>query len=277
VPSTELPHRDPAPADDDAAEALWRSGRDAAREDVRSIFAPRRARCPTCGAEEASSSGRCPRCGTAYAERRRRGPSRRGRLAALAGAVGVLAVAGVFVLIFAPGVRRVSDRAEQLAAHRSADTTRATAAALTAAEAPRFGRGPTVPTGAPAATLAARAALLRRAEGLITGDVSHRAAAGLLDRPARATVCSPTPDTSGRRAAEGDPAQTDLTYSCLAEQAAISPNATTAGGEIGLPFDLRMHTDTGALAWCAVQPPAGERGLQADEVPPPPSPACAGQ
>ncbi|MGI8921102.1 MAG: hypothetical protein ACR2HD_05440 [Solirubrobacteraceae bacterium] len=275
------PHPDPPvpgaerAGPDASSDDIWQAGRIAAREQVRGAFAPRTRRCESCGAEESSSTRFCPHCGVAYAERRRRGLSRRARAIAL-GLTLVAAVAAVLVSgVLAPSLQR-ADRvqgqreARQLAALYAADYRR-----RVAEQAPRFARGPRAFTHPVTGALRSRGRLLAFAEAAITADARRRVAAGLLAGPAISTSCEPYPPTSQRGAAEANPAALDLVYDCLAAETPVRA-ASGVVGTIGYPFLLRLHYDSGRMAWCKTNPVPGERGVQALEGQAPLSRACGG-
>jgi hypothetical protein len=257
------------------AEDVWAAGRAAARKQVRAVFAPRVQRCEHCGAESASTTRFCPSCHAPYAARRGRGPSRRVRWM-LAGLVVVGALVGALVAgVFAPGLRSSDTAQARAQARRVAAQNAALYRVLVAEQRPHIARGPVAAPGPRAATIAARARLLAFARAQITADARVRVAAHELGGPIITTSCDPYPATTGRSAAESSPRATDLLYDCLAVQAEIRATVRNPAGELGYPFLLRVHYDSGEVAWCATTPSPGEAGIGLATRRPPLSPVCS--
>ena len=174
----------------------WAQARDATREDVRAVFAPRERTCPSCGHVQSGCGRLCERCGADLTARQPKPrPWRKVGLAALV----VVILAAVSYPLFAS--LRDDAGAERAAAERRQ-------AALEQRERERLRRESRPvrragPAAAGAGPLEHRAALLGYAERQITADARRRVAEGELRGRILGTACTPYPEdgrTAYRRA-----------------------------------------------------------------------------
>ena len=233
---------------------------------MREVFASHRhpdvtRTCGFCGREAATQFEHCPHCGHSYFER----PPRLGRVARRALlALGALLVMGLAAWL----VPQLVDYR-----HHSDAQTRATQAALVAAERrrlraeqrPRHGRAVALRPAAGATArerLRARRLLVARVEASITADARSRVAAGLLTgQPPSGTSCGPLV----RNQVAGDEenlAKEIGRYSCVA----VTRNAVHAGRRVGLfgiPFVAAVDFRRFTYVWCKDNPAANasETGL----------------
>ena len=116
-------------------------------------------------------------------------------------------------------------------------------------------------SGAPEAVrLAARAALLRRAESAISDDARARADAGELEGRPQGADCEPYPKRSDRADwPDRDPAAARGVYDCLVFVRAIASTDTNIGGKLGYPFRAVLDFRRFSVAWCKTNPVPGER------------------
>ena len=138
-------------------------------------------------------------------------------------------------------------------------------------------------SGAPdAERLAARAALLQRAETAISDDARARAEAGELEGRPQGTECEPYPKRSDR----ADWPDRDLgaargVYDCLVFVRAIASTETNVGGQLGYPFRAvldfeRFSVDVvqdqpGARRARRARPAHGARAARRPAAPPRPA------
>jgi hypothetical protein len=115
--------------------------------------------------------------------------------------------------------------------------------------------------GAPdAGVVAAREALLRRAERAISEDARARADAGELEGNPQGTQCEPYP----RRTDRADWPDRDLAaargvYDCLVFVRAVPVTETSQGGQVGYPFRAVLDFERFSVTWCKTNPVPGER------------------
>jgi hypothetical protein len=115
--------------------------------------------------------------------------------------------------------------------------------------------------GAPdAQVVAAREALLRRAERAISEDARARADAGELEGNPQGTQCEPYP----KRADRADWPDRDLAaargvFDCLVFVRAVPKTETSIGGQVGYPFRAVIDFDRFSVTWCKTNPVPGER------------------
>ena len=116
-------------------------------------------------------------------------------------------------------------------------------------------------SGAPEAErLAARAALLRRAESAISDDARARADAGELEGRPQGADCEPYPKRSDRADwPDRDPGAARGVYDCLVFVRAIASTDTNIGGKLGYPFRAVLDFRRFSVAWCKTNPVPGER------------------
>jgi len=114
------------------------------------------------------------------------------------------------------------------------------------------------PAGAPAGErVAARAALLVRAEREITADARRRAAAGELRGRPGVTACEPYPPRDP--GPERDLSARVGVYDCLVLVRAIAATETNIAGELGYPFRAVLDFRAFSFVWCKTNPVPGER------------------
>ena len=201
--------------DEDHRDDAWEKAREAQRDDVAGIFAPRERRCPECGADQRADGRKCTNCGadlTARYERRTARNTRRPLL--FAGIAAARADRGGDPGRLEPAQRRVraSGRARPIAqkarveAERQRQIARRQAGASPPGRRPRRARTST----------RHRAQLLTAGEAAITQDARARVQAGTLDGDIKGTRCTLYPATDERRAAETDPATRAARYDCVA-------------------------------------------------------------
>ena len=112
--------------------------------------------------------------------------------------------------------------------------------------------------GAPAAErVAARTALLARAQLEITADARRRAATGELSGRPGATDCEPYPPRDPPP--ERDLAARGGVYNCLVAIRAIEATETNVEGRLGYPFRAVLDFRAFAVVWCKTNPVPGER------------------
>ena len=116
------------------------------------------------------------------------------------------------------------------------------------------------PAGAPAARrIAARTALLQRAETAISADARARAGAGELQGRPQGTDCEPYPKRGPGEGPERDLAVARGVYDCLVLVRAIGATETNVGGRLGYPFRAVLDFERFRLTWCKTNPVPGER------------------
>lgn len=215
--------------------------------------------CPHCGWTEDSERERCGRCGRSVLVRAPHLGGRRGRLAVWAAVLGGTVVVAVLVLgaLALQESRRERERAD------AARAVRSERARLRRLQAPRRAAAPDLRPArdaGPEERLAARAALVRRAEALITRDARARVRSGEIDGPIRATECGPY-----LRAPDAVPDDRVLTrsigrYDCVAVKADIRDEDDASVGRLGYAFVAAVDFDRFAVTWCRNTPAQSERG-----------------
>ena len=176
-------------------------------------------------------------------------------------AVLVVVMAGAAAVIV-PAIDASKDRAAAAdareAAQRRAESRRRTIAEQRPRRLDAVSLRPS--SGAPARErIAARAALLQRAETAISKDARRRARAGELEGRPRGTECEAYPKRAAGDGPERDLAVTRGVYDCLVFVRAITPTETNVGGQLGYPFRAVLDFDRFAVAWCKTNPVPGER------------------
>jgi predicted nucleic acid-binding Zn ribbon protein len=246
----------------------WGAARAAARSEVAAALAPRERRCPSCGAVSAQTGRFCPSCGADYASRPRRRPRRR---VVVAVALALLAVV-VLSAAVVPGLRRDAEERRAQEAERQQALEAAERVRLERDARPHRAQGPPLRAGED--PLAHRAALLRRAEQLITRDARARIRAGTLDGPVAGTACEPFPHTIARLQLEASAGARAGRYDCVAykRRFELPPSGgRRRTGLFGFPYWVVIDYRRSTLVWCKVTPRAGEggRSLAAAPVPVP--------
>ena len=115
--------------------------------------------------------------------------------------------------------------------------------------------------GAPdAQVVAAREALLRRAEAAISQDARARADAGELEGNPQGTQCEPYPKRSDRADwPDRDLATARGVFDCVVFVRAVPKTETSIGGQVGYPFRAVVDFDRFSITWCKTNPVPGER------------------
>jgi hypothetical protein len=112
--------------------------------------------------------------------------------------------------------------------------------------------------GAPVARLlAARRALVERAETAISADARRRAASGELTGRPGVTNCSPYPPTDS-------PPDRDMTvrkaaYDCFAAIGDVPASKINVRGQVGYPFRAVVDFKAFSIAWCRMNLVPGEK------------------
>jgi hypothetical protein len=247
---------------DQQQQDVWAKAREAQREDVAKLFAPRRQTCPACGAEQETGGRRCDTCGADLIAHRERTRARRPLL--FAGIVAVVLVAIAIPVV--SGLR--DDAATERDRAAAAQKERIAAEKARQIRDARPVRAAGVPVAAGEDVAAHRQRLLADAEDKITADARARVQAGTLDGDIKGTECEVFPETDARRAAETDPATHAARYDCVAYTSKLeSVQERTA--IFGHPFWLVIDYDKPGYVWCKVTPRAGEGGSVLISVPVP--------
>ena len=249
--------------DEDHRDDAWEKAREAQRDDVAGIFAPRERRCPECGADQRADGRKCTNCGadlTARYERRTARNTRRPLLFA-----GIVAV--VLIAVAIPVISSLrSDASDQRAREAVAQKARVEAERQRQI---RDGK-PVVAAGPKAAAgedvTRHRAQLLTAGEAAITQDARARVQAGTLDGDIKGTRCTLYPATDERRAAETDPATRAARYDCVAYTSMLEGNDNRTA-VFGHPFWLVIDFARDRFTWCKTTPRAGEGGSVLISVP----------
>jgi hypothetical protein len=245
----------------------WEAARNAQRDDVVAVLAPRRRLCPECGAEQYGASRHCPECGAELTARFARWRSLRKFVYA---GVAVLALAAAVAALVVPDTRERAASERASAAQRQSALEQAERARLMRDARPVSADGPPLRAGSD--PVAHRATLVRRGEQLITADARKRVAAGTIDGPVKGSSCTPYPTIEERRAAEQDPDTVKARYDCVAyknkfEAPAVEGQKRT--GYFGYPYWLVVDFPASKLVFCKVTPRAGEGGRSLAFVPVP--------
>ena len=184
------------------------------------------------------------------------------RTLAIAGLVLLIVVAGAAALIV-PAIDSSKDRSAAAQAREDAQRREASRRATIREQRPRtLDAASLLPAaGASGAQLvAAREALLRRAETAISDDARARAEAGELEGNPKGTQCEPYPKRSDRAAwPERDPAAERGVYDCLVFVRAVPQTETNVGGQVGYPFRAVLDFERFSVTWCKTNPVPGER------------------
>jgi hypothetical protein len=106
-------------------------------------------------------------------------------------------------------------------------------------------------------SVAARAALVDRAERAIGADARARARRGRLHGPIRTVTCSPLPAGTTVHPERRLDLRTGV-YDCTAVTADIPASRLNSAGAVGYPFRLAVDFRAGRFGWCMVDPPPGE-------------------
>ncbi len=215
--------------------------------------------CPHCGFTEDTTRERCTRCGRSVLVRAPRLQGRR-RTVVLrgGGALGLVLLAVVVAIV-------LNAKSDRDARQRAADA-RAVAAErvrLTKLQAPHRGAAPELRPAADATDaerLAARAALVKAVEGVITRDAQARVRAGEIDGPIRGSQCGPF-----LRAPDAVPDDRVLSkpigrYDCVAVKDDIKGDSGSSVGSIGYPFVAALDFRRFTYVWCRNTPAQSERG-----------------
>ena len=215
--------------------------------------------CPHCGLTEDTTRERCTRCGRSVLVRAPRLQGRRRTVVLRGGGALVLVLVAVVVAIV------LNAKSDRDARQRAADA-RAVAAErvrLTKLQAPHRGAAPELRPAADATDaerLAARAALVKAVEGVITRDAQGRVRAGEIDGPIRASQCGPF-----LRAPDAIPDDRVLSkpigrYDCVAVRDDIKGDSGASVGSIGYPFVAALDFRRFTYVWCRNTPAQSERG-----------------
>jgi hypothetical protein len=197
-----------------------------------------------------------------------RPPRLRGRRKALVLGAAALAVVVVGAAIVLLGAAWNADRE----ARERTDFARAQVAErarLTRLQAPHRAAAAELrpPAGASEGeVLAARAALVARAEALITRDARARVRSGEIEGPISATRCGPF-----LRAPDAVPDDRDLAkaigrYDCVAIKSDIRGEDDTSVGSLGYAFVAALDFRRYSVTWCRNTPAQSERGRALAQV-----------
>jgi hypothetical protein len=178
----------------------------------------------------------------------------------LIGAVVVLVAGAALAAVLVPRIDASKDRTAARDAREKAARQAARRREVIAQQRPRRARAADLrpPSGSPAARrIAARVALLSRAEAAIGSDARRRAAAGELRGRPGVTECEPYPKRDpGPERDLGEPAGV---YDCLVAIRAIAATEQNVGGTLGYPFRTVIDFDGFSFVWCRTNPVPGER------------------
>jgi hypothetical protein len=172
----------------------------------------------------------------------------------------LVAVAAAAVAI--PRIDDAKERASAKEAQERADRRAAARRRAIAQQRPRraSARDLRPRAGAPAsARLAARTALLARAEEAISADARERVRAGEMDGRIGATACDPYPAREDGERPEQRLDESRGVYDCLALVREIKATELNVGGRLGYPFRAVLDFAAFRLVWCKTNPVPGER------------------
>jgi hypothetical protein len=179
----------------------------------------------------------------------------------IGGAVLLVVAAGAAAAIV-PAIDASKGRAAAADAREAAQRGEANRRRTIAEQRPRRLDVPALrPTAAaPAARrIAARTALLARAEAAISADARERAQAGELEGRPRGTACEPYPKRDPGDGPERDLAATRGVYDCLVFVRAITATEDNVSGQLGYPFRAVLDFERFTVTWCKTNPVPGER------------------
>lgn len=108
-----------------------------------------------------------------------------------------------------------------------------------------------------AALVAARVALLSRAESTITADAKQRAATGELKGNPSATSCEPYPPTDS--APERDVSVRRAAYDCFVAIDTVPGDKNNLSGHVAYPFRAVLDFKSSSVAWCRMNLVPGEK------------------
>jgi hypothetical protein len=108
--------------------------------------------------------------------------------------------------------------------------------------------------------LAARAALVRRAEASITRDARARVRTGEIAGPIGASQCGPFLRAPGAVPDDRVLSKAIGRYDCIAVRGSISGRGGASVGSIGYPFVAALDFRRFTYVWCRNTPPQSERG-----------------
>jgi len=183
------------------------------------------------------------------------------RTLAIGGALALIVLAAAAAVIV-PAIDDSKDRAAAREARATAERRAESRRRTIAEQRPRRLELPALrpPAGAPAVRrIAARTALLGRAEAAISADARDRAAAGELEGRPRGTQCEAYPK---RDPGDGPERHLDAArgvYNCLVFIRAIAATETNGGGQLGYPFRAVLDFERFSATWCKTNPVPGER------------------
>jgi hypothetical protein len=184
------------------------------------------------------------------------------RTLAIAAAVLVVVVAGAAALIV-PAIDAGKERDAAAQAREDAARREASRRETIREQRPRTLEVASLQpaAGAPdAQVVAAREALLRRAEAAISDDARARADAGELEGNPQGTQCEPYPKRSDRADwPDRDLAAERGVFDCLVFVRAVPKTETSIGGQVGYPFRAVVDFDRFSITWCKTNPVPGER------------------
>jgi hypothetical protein len=180
----------------------------------------------------------------------------------IGGALALVLLAGAAALIV-PAIDDSKERSAAADAREAAQRRAESRRRQIAEQRPRTLDAASLRPGAGASEterLAARAALLQRAESAISDDARARADAGELEGRPQGADCEPYPKRSDR----ADWPDRDLgaargVYDCLVFVRAIASTDTNIGGKLGYPFRAVLDFGRFSVTWCKTNPVPGER------------------
>jgi hypothetical protein len=182
--------------------------------------------------------------------------------ALLIGGFVLLVVAAGAAALIVPAIDDSKERAAAAEAREAAQRREARRRETIAEQRPRrLDAAALLPAaGAPdAAQVAAREALLRRAESAISDDARERAQAGELDGRPQGTACEPYPKRDRADWPDRDLATERGVYDCLVFVRSIASTETNVGGQLGYPFRAVLDFERFSVTWCKTNPVPGER------------------
>jgi hypothetical protein len=178
----------------------------------------------------------------------------------VAGAVGLLVVAGVVagLIVAAPNIseskreRAAAERAEQERVREER------LARLRAEVKPRTGSAPELADGG----VRERRALVRTLEQAVLRDARERHEAGEIRIPVRTAACEEFPRRADSPPPEDRPGERLGRYECLGITSRIPREDIDSDGLIGYPFRAKADFTSGDYAWCKISGRPGEGSLE---------------